>query len=135
MTRHDERGGATVFVLGLSIVLFLCAGLVIDGGMGINTRMRVADDAEQAARAGANAVDVDQLRLGDTLVLNTSMAAANAADFLAARGYAPSQFSLSVTGTSVTVEVRDVSETTILKLLGISQYPVKAGATATAATS
>ncbi|MBD1272235.1 hypothetical protein IDH50_18465 [Aeromicrobium tamlense] len=130
-----ERGGATIFVLGMSLVLMLCAGLVIDGGMGINARMRVADDAEQAARAGANAVNVDQLRSGGALAVDPGLARLYAQDFLSARGYPASQFSITVNANTVAIEVRDTSETTMLKLIGINQYPVTARATATAATS
>jgi len=133
--RHRERGGATIFVLAMSLVLMLCAGLVIDGGMGINARMRVADDAEQAARAGANAVDVDVLRGGGDLVIDPGLAQTFARDFLAARGYSAGQYDVEVDGNSVGVRVRDTSETTMLKLVGINQYPVQARATATAATS
>lgn len=130
-----ERGGATIFVLGMSLVLMLCAGLVIDGGMGINARMRVADDAEQAARAGANAVNVEQLRSGGALAVDPGLARLYAQDFLSARGYPASQFSITVNANTVAIEVRDTSETTMLKLIGINQYPVTARATATAATS
>ena len=113
----------------------MCAGLVIDGGMGINARMRVADDAEQAARAGANAVNVDQLRSGGALAVDPGLARLYAQDFLSARGYPASQFSITVNANTVAIEVRDTSETTMLKLIGINQYPVTARATATAATS
>ncbi len=130
-----ERGGATIFVLAMSVVLMLCAGLVIDGGMGINARMRVADDAEQAARAGANAVDVAQLRSGGALVIDPGLARMYAQDFLTARGYDSGQFSVTVTADSVGVELRDTSDTTMLGLIGISEYPVTARATATAATA
>ncbi len=135
MSVHRERGGATIFVLAMSMVLFLCAGLVIDAGMGINTRMRVADDAEQAARAGANAVDVLTLRAGGGVVIDPALARTHALDFLQARGYGPGQFTVTVTADTVAVQVRDHSETTILKLIGIADYPVSARATATAATS
>ncbi len=133
--RHRERGGATIFVLGMSLVLMICAGLVIDGGMGINARMRVADDAEQAARAGANAVDVDALRSGGALAIDPGAAELRARDFLQARGYGGGQYEISVAENSVSVRVRDSSETTMLGLIGIHQYPVSARATATAATS
>ncbi|MET1133898.1 MAG: Tad domain-containing protein [Aeromicrobium sp.] len=130
-----ERGGATIFVLSMSLVLMLCAGLVIDGGMGINARMRVADDAEQAARAGANAVNVDQLRSGGALAVDPGLARMYAQDFLSARGYPAAQFSITVNANTVAIEVRDTSDTTLLKLIGINEYPVTARATATAATS
>lgn len=135
MTRR-ERGSATIFVLAMSLVLMLCAGLVIDGGMGINARMRVADDAEQAARAGANAVNVAALRTGGALAIDPGLAQLYAQDFLSARGYAPGQFDVDVTGVnSVAVTLRDRSDTTMLRLIGINDYPVSARATATAATS
>ena len=60
--RRDERGSATVFVIGFALILFLCAGLVIDGGLAINKRMRIADDAEQAARIGADSINVIEFR-------------------------------------------------------------------------
>lgn len=133
--RNAERGGATIFVLAMSMVLMLCAGLVIDGGMGINARMRVADDAEQAARAGANAVDVNLLRSGGALVIDPGLARNLAENFLTARGYGAGQVSIAVTADAVAVELRDTSDTTMLKLIGIHEYPVTARATATAATS
>lgn len=134
-TERRERGGATIFVLSMSFVLMLCAGLVIDGGIGINTRMRVADDAEQAARAGANAVNVDMLRSGGVLEVDLALARTYAQDFLQARGYDAGQFSIQANANTVSIVLRDTSETTMLKLIGINQYPVTARATATAATS
>lgn len=134
-TSRRERGGATIFVLAMSIVLMLCAGLVIDGGMGINARMRVADDAEQAARAGTNAVNIDQLRSGGDLSVDPGLAQMYAQEFLAARGYDSGQYTVNVNLNTVAIELRDTSETTMLKLIGINAYPVTARATATAATS
>lgn len=130
-----ERGAATIFVLGMSMVLMVCIGLVVDGGLGINARMRVADDAEQAARAATNAVDVARLRADGTVTIDPGLARQNAQSFLQGRGYGSSQFSVDVDGDSVSVEVRDRTETTMLKVVGIDSYPVAARATSTAATS
>ena len=55
---RSERGAASVFVVGMSVMLFVCAGLVVDGGLAINARMKVADDAEQASRIGADTLDL-----------------------------------------------------------------------------
>ncbi|TSD65525.1 pilus assembly protein TadG-related protein [Aeromicrobium piscarium] len=132
MTSH-ERGAASVFVVGMSVVLLLCAGLAIDGGVGINTRMRVADDAEQAARAGANAVDVGRLRSSGVVAIDPVQARQAAAGFLAGRGYSAGQYSVSVDGTEVSVDVRDSTDTIILSIINIDSYPVSAGATAVAA--
>lgn len=130
MRRRDERGSATVFVIGMAIVLFVCAGLVVDGGLAINARMRVADDAEQASRAGADSVAIDELRAGGEVRIDTVLAAKRAAEYLTGRGYGPGQYDVAVDDTGVRVSVRDTTDTAILGLVGIREYDVRAGATA-----
>lgn len=58
----SERGSMSVFTVLFSVAVFLLAGLLVDGGAAINARLRAADVAEQAARAGADQIDVDHLR-------------------------------------------------------------------------
>src|SRR5690554_5195515 len=74
----DERGSISVFVLGLVVVLMIVAGLVVDGGRAVNARAEIMDDAEQAARAGANHVDVAALRAGGAISLDAAAARAAA---------------------------------------------------------
>lgn len=66
MSRHlpasDDTGAAAVILVLLTPVLLALAGLVLDGGRAIAARQRSADLAEQAARAGVNALDVTTLR-------------------------------------------------------------------------
>nr|WP_279339746.1 pilus assembly protein TadG-related protein [Sphaerisporangium perillae] len=52
----------SVFVVIFSVVVFLLAGLLVDGGAAINARLRASDVAEQAARAAADQIDVENLR-------------------------------------------------------------------------
>ncbi|MFB9251536.1 pilus assembly protein TadG-related protein [Sphaerisporangium melleum] len=52
----------SVFVVIFSVVVFLLAGLLVDGGAAINARLRAADVAEQAARAAADQIDEEHLR-------------------------------------------------------------------------
>ena len=52
MTRRDEEGTVTVFVVGFMLALLLVAGLVIDGGNVLAARREAANVAESAARAG-----------------------------------------------------------------------------------
>lgn len=127
---RDERGAATVFVIGMSVVLFVCAGLVVDGGLGINARMKVADDAEQAARVGADSIDVAALRAGGGIVIDPGLARQRAADYLVARGYGPGQYTVDVNDGTVVVDVTDTTDTIILSIVGISSFDVRAGATA-----
>lgn len=125
---RGEAGSASVFVIGMAIVLFVCAGLVVDGGLAINARMRVADDAEQASRAGADSLDIDVLRETGTIVIDEGLARQRAASYLADRGYSPGQFAVNVDGGTVDVTVRDRTKTMILGLVGIGEYNVEAGA-------
>jgi Flp pilus assembly protein TadG len=126
---RDERGSATVFVIGFAIVLFLCAGLVIDGGLAINKRMRIADDAEQAARIGADSINVSEFRRTETLVIDQQLARQRISGYLADLGYGSGQWAAEVRDGEVAVSVRDTSKTYILSLFGI-RFPVRAAAEA-----
>jgi len=127
--RRDERGSAAIFLVMLSVVLFVAAGLVIDGGLAINARMRVADDAEQASRAGANAIDLTRLRSeGGEIVIDPTLARAEAADYLGDLGYGGDQFSVSVDGDMVQVRITDSVRTGMLGLVGIHRMRVSASA-------
>lgn len=57
-----ERGSLAVFVVLFSVAVLVMAGLLVDGGASINARLRAADIAEQAARAAADTVDIEELR-------------------------------------------------------------------------
>ncbi|GIH89630.1 flp pilus-assembly TadE/G-like family protein [Planobispora siamensis] len=52
----------SVFTVLFSVVVFLLAGLLVDGGAAINARLRASDIAEQAARSAADQIDVEYLR-------------------------------------------------------------------------
>jgi Flp pilus assembly protein TadG len=125
--RGDE-GAATIFVVALSVMLFVVAGLVVDGGLAINARGRAADDAEQAARAGAQKIDVETLRATGQVVLNQAEAAAAAQEFLAGRPTEYAPVAVQVEGNVVTVQVHTVEDTAILGLIGINQFDVNAAA-------
>lgn len=56
--RRDERGSITPFVVIVSLGIILLAGLVVDGGRQLNGKGRAIAYAQEAARAGAQAVDV-----------------------------------------------------------------------------
>lgn len=126
-SRRTDRGSATVFVIGFAVVLLMAAGLAIDGGLAINKRMRVADDAEQAARVGANAIDVDALRAGQGVVIDTGRASAEAAQFLHSLGYGPANIHVDAAPDHVEVVIRDRSKTYFLDLFGVT-FPVRASA-------
>jgi hypothetical protein len=77
----------SVFTVLFSVVVFLLAGLLVDGGAAINARLRATDVAEQAARAGADKVDVDHLRAtGGLRLLDEGQVCARADEIIAAQG-------------------------------------------------
>ena len=83
----SERGSMSVFTVLFSVVVFLLAGLLVDGGSAINARLRAADVAEQAARAGADQLDVDHLRTtGRTRLLGEDQVCARADEIVTAQG-------------------------------------------------
>jgi Flp pilus assembly protein TadG len=131
--KRDDRGAATIFVIGLSVMLLVLAGLVVDGGMAINARAQAADTAEQAARAGAQEIDEGVLRNNNTIALDPTAAAAAANGFLDESGFSArpnAQAQVDVNGDEVTVTVRRSYNTIMLNLIGISDFTVSADATA-----
>ncbi|GAB3947743.1 pilus assembly protein TadG-related protein [Kribbella albertanoniae] len=130
MRSRDDRGSATVFLLGFATVLMVAAGLVIDGGLAMNGRERITDDAEQAARYGADATDENALRLDDELQVNVSTAVDRATGFMAERGY--HDIDVQVDGNAVTVSAAGTVDTVLLNLAGIGSFTVRGEATAVA---
>lgn len=126
--RRGEAGSASIFVIGMSIVLLVCAGLVVDGGLAINARMRLADDAEQAARRGADTIDVDALRAGDGISILEGEARQRAEEYLADRGYG--KYYVDFDGNTVIVHVSGTSKTTLLKLVKVPPFEINAVARA-----
>lgn len=128
--RREEQGSATIFVIGFALVLFLCAGLVIDGGLAINKRMRVADDAEQTARIGADSIDPNLLRQDKGVHIDKALAEQRMSGYMSDLGYSRGQWEAKVTpDEKVQVFVHDTSKTYILSLFNVT-FPVQAEAEA-----
>jgi Flp pilus assembly protein TadG len=126
-----EQGSATIFVVGLALVLFAGAGLAIDGGRAINARDKATDIAEQAARSGADQLDQDALRNDGTVVLDQTAARARADSFVSVAGYAPTT---ATTVDSVTVRASATYRTALLGIVGINTIDVSGIATANPVT-
>lgn len=67
--RRSQAGSVTAFVAAFAVALVAVAGLVVDGGYLLAGRSAALDEAEAAARAGAQAVDVGVLRLGGPVAI------------------------------------------------------------------
>ena len=120
---HPERGSLSVYVVIIAAVLMLVAGLCIEGGRVLNARATMADQAEQAARAGVQQLSMAKLRGSGEASTDPSAASSAARSYLARSGAAKtSTVKASSDRVSVTVE-RDVP-TTMLRLVGVPSIHV-----------
>lgn len=126
---RDDRGAVALYMSLIMVGLMVMAGLVIDGGAAIAARGRAADLAEQAARAGANALSPPSLRGASPSELSLDPAAAQAA--------ATRVLALAGAGGQVQVNGLDVSVTAhvprhavILSAVGVNDLTGTASATA-----
>ena len=124
---RDERGAATAFVVLFTIALLAVAGLVIDGGYALGAKREAMNNAEQAARAGSDALRQSALRDGQTQV-DPGKAVAAAQAYLQQVGAIGT---VSVNGGDVTVTVTAEQDTVILSAVNVGSIPVEATATAT----
>jgi NAD/NADP transhydrogenase alpha subunit len=132
--RRAARGSASVFVVGMAVTLLACAGLVVDGGTAINARMKLADDTEQAARLGAEQIDLPLLRSGGVVRIDASAARSAAGGYLQSLGYEDIDVQVSPAGDAVTAAARDSGRTQLISLIGINSFHVSASATSNART-
>ena len=121
-----ESGAATVFVVTFAVVLLVMAGLVVDGGLAINARQRVADDVEQAARAGSQNLDLVTLRTSGLVVIEPGEAKQAAENFLAKRGYPVGNVQVQADGQQVLVRAEIQQQTALLSLIFIDHFTVRA---------
>ena len=125
----NDRGSITAYLLITTVAIFAFAGLVLDGGAALAAHGRAADVAQQAARAGADALDETSLRSVTSAGLTANPAAARTAAgrVLAAAGVTGD---VAVNGSSVTVTARVTQPAAILSIVGISEVGGTATATA-----
>jgi hypothetical protein len=124
---RDEHGAAsTGMVVVLGVALLVVGGLVIDGGYTLGARREAMNQAEQAARAGSDALNEGSLRDG-TIRVDPGRAVAAANAYLARVG---AHGRVSVNGDEVTVTVTSRQDTKILSIVGVGSFPVKATASA-----
>lgn len=124
----------SVFTVLFSVVVFLLAGLLVDGGAAINARLRAADVAEQAARAGADRIDVEHLRqTGQARLLGQDEVCARATEVINAYSAAdvrPADCRVGDAQTQVTVWVRVSWTAYFLGALGFPGAEMEGQATA-----
>jgi Flp pilus assembly protein TadG len=116
-----------VFVVTLLVAILVLAGLTLDGGLALAAKVRVNDQAESAARAGAQALDLGAYRATGIIRLVPAHAAAQARSYLATMGQTGT---VTVAGDTVTVTVTTTHRTQLLTLVGIPTLAVHGSASA-----
>jgi hypothetical protein len=131
---HDERGTATLWILGLCVIVLFLGGLSLDLWRGIATRRELSAMADSVATAAANGIDEDALRVDGTVRLDRARAEAIAAETLERDGRAGRLRDVEVRVLGDRVEV-GLEDELPLSLLGIFAHgdPVTVRASATAA--
>jgi Flp pilus assembly protein TadG len=122
-----EQGQVSAFVLVLLIGLLAMAGLSLDGGLALASKVRAGGQAESAARAGAQALDLAAYRTTGTLRLDPAVARELAQRYLASIGAIGT---VAVDGDTVTVEVTATYRTQLLSLVGVVDIHTHGHATA-----
>ena len=108
---QNERGSITAFVAVVATALVMVAGMAYDGGQVIHAHNAARNDAEQAARAGAQQIDLTYLRQNNEPRLDPTEAEAAALDYLAQVGATGTAI---VNGADITVTVTRVQSLRIL---------------------
>ena len=127
--RVEDRGTVTAFVASFTVALVAIGGLVVDGGYLLAERQRAFDEADAAARAGAQAIDVDALRAGGPVSLTAADAQRRVDEYLQGSGH---QATVEVEGDQVTVRLAYHQPLIILNALGVGPVKIEATGTATA---
>jgi hypothetical protein len=116
-----EDGSVSAFVVMFVVALLALIGLTLDGGLALGAKVRANGQAEAAARAGAQAIDLAVYRSNGTVRLMPDQAVASAQNYLASVG---ATGTITVAGDTVTVTVTATHPTQLLGLVGISELQV-----------
>ena len=124
----DEQGAVSTFLAVIALSLLMAAGLAVDGGRKVAALREASHLADNAARAAAQAVDLDTFRTSGEISLLPDQATTLATDYLAALGHTGQ---VTVDGATATVTVTITVEPV---LLPIDEIRVTATETAAAIT-
>lgn len=124
---RGDRGSATPWAIGLVVVGFLVAGLVFDGGVAMAAKVDTWNIAQQAARRGADQLDLVLLRTTGTVAIDPPAAEAAAHEWLDQAGV---DGTVTATVGQVTVTVTTSAEAVLLAAVGVSTYTITSTAAA-----
>lgn len=125
--RPRDEGSLTVFVVIIFAGLMLFAGIVADGGAALAAKVRALHAAGEAARIGAQELDIAAYHRTGIRTLNLTDADNTARRFLAS---VPADGTATATTDTVTVHASISHRTWLLSLVGIDTLTMTADATA-----
>ena len=125
----DDCGSITAFVVMLTMTFVACAGLAVDGGRLVAAKVQLADQAENAARAGTQ--EIMALRTGDPKV-DVDRAIMTAENFMARHQI---HGKASATPSEVTVTTTRIVTMSLLKLFEVGSRLISAQHSARPVTS
>ena len=123
----EEDGRVAAFVVTMVTGIFAVIGLTLDGGLALAAKVEARGQAEAAARAGAQAIDLATYRATGDVRLIPAQAIREANSYLT-RSSATG--TVSANDESVTVTVTTTYKTQMLGLVGIRVLRVDATASA-----
>lgn len=114
---REDDGYVAVMFAGILLAIVTSIGLLVDGSIALAAHRQANSEAEQAARAAAQAVDVHGFTSGQALAIDPATARAAAAAYLAGTGHA---YTIDVTGPrEITVTVTITAKTRFLGVVGV----------------
>ena len=119
--RRDQQGRVSAYVVITATAALAFGGLVLDGGLALAAKVRAMGQAQEAARAGAQEIDLAAYRADGTLRLLPDRAVTAAHNYLAAAHHTGS---VSVSGNTVNVSVTISQRTQLLRLLAVDSITV-----------
>ncbi|MFM9442583.1 pilus assembly protein TadG-related protein [Streptomyces acidiscabies] len=122
-----DAGQVTPFVVILTTAVVMFAGLLLDGGLALAAKTRALGEAQEAARAGAQALDLTAYRADGTVRLDPAQARTLARTYLATT---KDTGTATATTTTVTVTVTAHQPAQLLRFLGLDTLTVTATGTA-----
>jgi hypothetical protein len=131
---HDgERGGLSLMIVVLFVVLAALAGIVVDGGAKLTADETAVALAQEAARAGATTVNASSAYASGAFVVDQGPALSAARSYLVSAGY--NRFTVAAAGArAIRVSVTITEPTKFLSLIGIDSFTSTGTATASLLT-
>jgi hypothetical protein len=130
----SERGSVTLWTLGLSVLLLLFGGLMVDFWRALALQRELAAVAGSAAIAAASGIDEEHYRATGEVLIDSGRARGLASSYADAEDVSLSALSVVTSDdrSSVTVEATDHLELGLLGVFVVDEAPLQIRAEATA---